>query len=287
MQIYKEMDIGTAKATPEEQKEIRHHMIDVISPEESFSAKAYRDMALPIAEDIVSRGKIPLFVGGTGLYLTTLIRNDTQEVPESDPEYRQRIESKIQSEEDKKALHDRLREVDPESAELIHYNNLRRVIRALEIYDATGKPKSYFDKLSRLPSEDISLVHVTLDFHNRDLLYARADERVDAMMSEGLMQEVASLLCSGKLEESFTSAQAIGYKEIIRAIKGDVTLEAAIDDLKQATRNYAKRQLTWFRHDESAVKLWVDGEDGKPRGKDELFAECLSVFQKEINKQNI
>ena len=287
MQIYKEMNIGTAKATPEEQSEVRHHMIDVLSPEESFSAKAYRDMALPIAQDIAKRGKIPLFVGGTGLYLTTLMRNDTSEVPESDPEYRLKLESKIQSEEDKKALHDRLREVDPESAELIHFNNLRRVIRALEIYDATGKPKSYFDKLSRLPSDDIALTHVTLDFRNRDILYARVEARVDAMIKEGLVEEVTELLSSGKLDERFTSAQAIGYKEIIRAIKGEVTLDTAVEELKQATRNYAKRQLTWWRHDESAVRLFVDGEDGRPRGKDELFAECLSVFKNEINKQNI
>ena len=282
MQIYKQMDIGTAKATKAEQAMVRHHLIDFLSPSELFSANAYRDMALTAAHDVTARGKTPLFVGGTGLYLTTLMRAECTEVPKSDPEYHRAIEDTIKCEADRIALHERLRTVDPESAELTHYNNVRRVIRALEIYDATGKPKTYFDKLSRRPSADISVKHVTLDFHDRDTLYRRADERVDAMLEAGLLDEVKHLLNSGMLKENYTSAQAIGYKEIIKAINGTVSLGEAVEELKQATRNYAKRQLTWFRHDESATKLWVDGEDGKPRCTDELFAECISIFKETI-----
>ena len=282
MQIYREMDIGTAKATAEEQRAIRHHMIDILSPDELFSAKAYRDMALPIAADIRERGRIPLFVGGTGLYLSTLTRSENGEVPESDPEYRKALESKIKCEEDKIALHEKLRAVDPVSADQVHYNNVRRVIRALEIYDATGKPKSYLDELSRLQSPDISVSHVTLDFHDRSLLYERADARVDEMMKSGLVEEVMRLLDSGMLKEDYTSAQAIGYKEIIRALRGEISLAEATEELKQATRNYAKRQLTWFRHDNSATRIWVDTDEGRPRSKEELFADCLSVFRDAI-----
>ena len=284
MQIYKQMNIGTAKATPEEQAAIPHHLIDVISPSESFSAMAYRDMAIAAARDIAKRGKIPLFVGGTGLYLTTLVRSECDEVPASDPEYRRAIEEKISSEEDRISLHERLREVDPVSAEQIHYNNVRRVIRALEIYDMTGKPKSYFDEQSRKPSSDISISHITLDFHDREVLYRRADLRVGEMIAAGLEKEVKDLLDSGLLQPHYTSAQAIGYKEMIRAITKEASYDTAIAELKQATRNYAKRQLTWFRHDDSAIKIWADTEEGYPKSQDELLGECISVFKESLGK---
>ena len=284
MQIYKNMNIGTAKATEAEQKRVRHHLIDVISPSESFSANAYRSMALHAAEDIYSRGKLPLFVGGTGLYLATLMRGESPDVPESDPEYRRRIEEKLVGEEDRLALHERLREVDPVSAEAIHYNNVRRVIRALEIYDATGKPKSYFDELSRRPSEKIKIKHITLDFHSRDTLYKRADLRVHEMIREGLIDEVRSLLDEGLLDESLTAAQAIGYKEIIPLIRGTISFDTAIERLKQATRNYAKRQLTWFRHDLSAERVFRDSDDGSLRTSEELLSECIGIFKQFISE---
>ena len=284
MQIYKEMDIGTAKATADEQARVRHHLIDVISPSEAFSANSYREMALRAAEDIASRGKIPLFVGGTGLYLATLMRGECPEVPESDPEYRRQIEEKIISEEDKLELHKRLGKIDPVSADTIHYNNVRRVIRALEIYDATGKPKSYFDELSRRPSDKISIKHVTLDFHKRETLYARADARVEAMLRDGLEAEVRSLLDRGLLDESTTASQAIGYKELVLAIRGDMSVDAAVAELKQATRNYAKRQLTWFRHDGSAVRVYRDREDGTLRDNADIFSECMNIFKEFISE---
>ncbi len=262
MQIYRGMDIGTAKATAEERAAVPHHMIDLLPPGCDFSAKQYKDMALDIAADIEARGKIPLFAGGTGLYLSTLIRPECEAPPESVREYRDGIMSGIATEEDRIRLWERLSEVDPESAAATHHNNVRRVIRALEIYDATGKTKTYFDRLSQAPSDRIEVRHVTLDFHNRDTLYRRIDARVDEMLSSGLMNEVRDLVSRGELLPHTTAAQAIGYKELLCALRGEASLEDAVLELKQASRNYAKRQLTWFRNNACAEVLYCDTEGG-------------------------
>lgn len=277
MQLYKYMDIGTAKATAEERAAVPHHMLDFLSPDESYSAKSYRDEAMLCAKEIASRGKIPLFVGGTGLYIDTLIRQDTAPVPESSPEYRENIMKNIKTEEDKIALHKRLSEVDAETASAVHYNNVRRVIRALEIYDATGKPKSLLDKLTRLPNSEIAVGHITLDFHNRENLYERVDRRVDEMFSAGLADEVSSLISQGFLGENTTAAQAIGYKEIAAALAGGLSAESAREEIKQATRNYAKRQLTWFRHEKDAYRLFADFENGEMKPAPQLISECLAT----------
>ena len=278
MQIYRGMDIGTAKATSAEQAQVPHHLIDLIPPNESFSAKAYRARALATAGEISERGKIPLFVGGTGLYLTTLIRPECEEVPESRQEYREAVLSSIVTEGDRIRLWERLREVDAESAEMIHYNNIKRVIRALEIYDATGKTKTYFDSLTKRRSDDISIIHVTLDFHSREQLYKRVDKRVDEMMNEGLVEEVIRLKSQGYLDESTTAAQAIGYKEILRALDMGASMNDAAEEIKQASRNYAKRQLTWFRHDADAAHVFRDREDGSLKPLCELKEEILNIF---------
>ena len=279
MQIYKHMDIGTAKATQSEQAQIPHHMIDFLSPDQSFSAKAYKDMAMKCARDIVKRGKIPLFVGGTGLYLSTLLRPDCEEAPESDPEYRRKIEDTLTDENKKIELHERLRQIDPKSAESVHYNNTRRVIRALEIFDVTGKTKTYFDELSRRKNDELSVTHVTLDFHDRDNLYLRVDARVDKMVEEGLISEVEYLLENGFLHPKSTAYQAIGYKELLGVVKGTKSVECALEEIKQYSRNYAKRQLTWFRHAEDKISVFVDDSDGKLRSLDDLLAECIEIFK--------
>ena len=283
MQIYKHMNIGTAKATHEEQAKIPHHMIDFLSPDQTFSAKAYKDMAMKCAEDIVSRGKIPLFVGGTGLYLSTLVRPDSEEPPESDPEYRRKIEETLTDENKKIALHERLRQIDPKSAESVHYNNTRRVIRALEIFDATGKTKTYFDELTKRKNDELSLTHITLDFHERENLYRRVDTRVDMMVDEGLLNEVEFLLKKGYLHPKSTAYQAIGYKELIDVIEGNKPLQCALDEIKQYSRNYAKRQLTWFRNTGEKTAVYVDTEDGALRSYDDLLSECLNIFSTDIN----
>ncbi len=278
MQIYKRMDIGTAKATKEEQSLVPHHMLDFLSPTENFSAQAYKEMAMAAARDITSRGKIPLFVGGTGLYLSTLVRPDVEQAPESDPKYRRKLEENLSSEEKRIELWERLRQVDPMSAETVHYNNTRRVIRALEIFDATGKTKSYFDALTKKKNEELEVTHVTLDFHNRENLYSRINDRVDAMLEEGLFNEVKALYEDGLLGECTTASQAIGYKEMILVLRSLATMDEAVEILKQATRNYAKRQLTWFRTMDGAIPIFADDCDGNMKTAESILAECISVF---------
>lgn len=276
MQIYREMNIGTAKATADEQARVPHHLINAVNPPENYSAERYRTEAMEVARDITRRGKIPLFVGGTGLYIDTVIRGGVSESPESDPVYRENILKEVKSEEDRIALWERLRSVDPESAEKTHYNNVKRVVRALEIYDKTGKSKTLFDKESQQGSPDISVGMITLDFESRELLYDRVDKRVDIMMSDGIYDEVKSLYERGLLPEGSTAREAIGYKEIISAIEGECTLDEATEEIKLSSRRYAKRQLTWFRHEKSAKRLTVD-EGGKMKDTEQLVDEALSL----------
>lgn len=287
MQIYKKMNIGTAKPTAEEQAIVPHHMIDFLSPEESFSAQSYREMAIPVAEDVVKRGNLPIFVGGTGLYVDSLMRVGAVRSPESDPEYRERLLSEAETEGGCDRLYERLRTVDPGAAETIHKNNVKRVIRALEIYDKTGMTKTELDKLGALPAEDIRVGMITLDFHNRETLYKRVDKRVDVMIDEGLLDETRSLYSDGLFEASPTASQAIGYKEMLPYLKGECDLDTAIEALKLATRRYAKRQLTWFRHERDAVRLYLDDESGAMRPFDEIVAEAVRIAEGLIYEYNI
>ena len=273
MQIYKYMNIGTAKATREEQGRVKHHLIDFLEPDRDYSVESYRDDAMRAARDIIERGKLPLFVGGTGLYIDSLRRGGSMEAPESDPEYRENILKNLKSEEDIEALWQRLREIDPESAEKIHKNNVKRVIRAIEIYDKTGKPKSLLDRESKEVNSEIFVGMITLDFYNRDILYERVDRRVDIMIREGLVDEVKELLSRGYLKDG-TASQAIGYKELIAYIDGRCTLCEAADEIKLASRRYAKRQLTWFRHEDGAKTLYMDTEDGKMRRLEDVMLDA-------------
>ena len=286
MQIYKGMDIGTAKATAEERARVPHHLIDFLSPTESYSVESYRAAAIECAREITERGRLPIFVGGTGLYIDSVSRALSQDAPESDPEYREKIFSEIKTDEDITALWERLRAVDPESAEKIHKNNVKRVIRALEIYDATGKPKSLLDKESHGGEREVFVGMITIDFHDRELLYRKVDTRVDIMMREGLLDEVRSLYDAGLLA-SGTASAAIGYKELVEYIEGRCTLDCAVERLKLATRRYAKRQLTWFRHEKDARVIYADTSDGKMRSGEELTAEALAIadqLRSEFNK---
>ena len=277
MQIYKDMNIGTAKATAEERARIRHHMIDFLSPDESYSAEDYRASAMEVLRDIEQRGKLPLFVGGTGLYMDTVMRGSDLTSPPSSDELKEKLLASATTDEEREALWQRLYEVDPESAEKTHKNNVRRVVRALEIYELTGKTKTYFDNLTKAQKPDVTVGMITLDFHNRDNLYSRVDLRVDQMMEEGLLCEVSSLYTGGVLKKGTTAAQAIGYKEIISYIDGECTLDEAVDFLKLSTRRYAKRQLTWFRHNTDAKRLYIDREDGTMKDKDELLSELYEM----------
>ena len=286
MQIYKYMDIGTAKATEEEQKRAPHHMIDFLSPKESYSAEDYRADAMKVLHDIESRGKLPLFVGGTGLYMDTVMRGVQLESPPSSDELKEKLMAMADDEESREKLWQRLKEIDPASAEKTHKNNVRRVVRALEIYELTGKTKTYFDELTKAAKPEVTVGMITLDFHNRDNLYERVDLRVEQMMREGLLSEVESLYRSGTLVKGTTAAQAIGYKEIISYLDGECTLDGAVEFLKLSSRRYAKRQLTWFRHNEDAVRLFVDREDGVMKTKDELISELYGIADELLKKKN-
>lgn len=278
MQIYRGMDIGTAKATAEEQKRAEHFLIDFLDPRESFSVEAYRKLAMDALEKIAAGGSIPLFVGGTGLYIDSVMRLENSGAPESNEEYR-RAQMEIASMEGgEDILWNRLREVDPESAEKIHKNNVKRVIRALEIYDSTGKTKTWFDSRSCEANPDASVKMIILDFHCRETLYDRVNRRVDIMMEEGLLSEVKTLYEGGMLKPETTAAQAIGYKEIVQYLEGKCTLEDAVEEIKLSSRRYAKRQLTWFRHEKDAVTLFVDDEGGEMKSEDELLREALEIF---------
>ena len=276
MQIYQGMDIGTAKATEAERAEVVHHLIDIVSPLENFSVESYRAMAVDCCHDLEGRGKTPIFVGGTGLYIDSLTRGSGLDIPESDADYRDRILEGLKTEEDIDALWQRLMKVDSESAEKIHKNNVKRVIRALEIYDKTGRKKSELDRESQNFIPEVFVGMITLDFLDRELLYRRIDTRVDMMVDMGLVSEVESLYQRGLLSGKTASA-AIGYKEIVEFLENKCTLDEAIEKIKLASRRYAKRQLTWFRHKEGVKLIYADNPDGTMKEAGQILDEAKAI----------
>lgn len=246
MQIYKHMDIGTAKPTADEMKGVKHHMIDIIEPNESFSVARFSEMARECIDDILLRGKTPVLCGGTGLYFDSTINNINFIQMDTDEEYRKDLESAAK-EFGNEYVYKILKRVDEESAESIHPNNLKRVIRALEIYKTTGKKKSELDKEQL--SEPLYDPEITGLMRDREVLYDRINKRVDIMMEKGLVDEVSELIKMG-IGTDATSMQAIGYKEIIEYLDGKTSLNEAVDKIKRESRRYAKRQLTWFKRNE-------------------------------------
>ncbi len=257
MQIYKKMDIGTAKPTKEEQASAVHHLIDIVDPDISFSCADYAVMAKEKIVQISSKGKLPIFCGGTGLYVDHVLNNTAFSEAGRDDEYRDYLNKKIE-EEGVDAVFEELRKVDPESADSIHPNNTKRVVRALEIYHVTGKTKSWWDEESKKAESPYDSIMICLDFKNRDILYERIDKRVDAMLECGLVDEVKSLIFNEGINLSDTARQGIGYKEIIDYLNNKCTLDDAVELIKKGTRNYAKRQLTWFRRYDDVHRIFVD-----------------------------
>lgn len=257
MQVYKGMDIGTAKPTREEMAEVKHHLINIKEPYESFSCADYAILAKKAIEDIAKRGKTPIFCGGTGLYLDSVIEIPSFCETAKDEEYRAYLEN-YAKENGNESVHNMLKDVDPVSADAIHANNVKRVIRALEIYKCTNVPKSEWDRRSKeqKPPYDATVLFLTCE--DRDEMYKRIDRRVDAMMSEGLMFEVRGLYEAGLLDPKYTSSGAIGYKELLPVVTGEGTVDVGVAELKLATRHYAKRQLTWFNKKKSYHKIYVD-----------------------------
>ena len=283
MQIYKYMDIATAKATSEEQCQAPHHMLDLITPDTPYSAADYSTDAQRVAGEITKRGRMPLFCGGTGLYLEAARTGRHGEAPPSDPEYRASLALMSQDEDGRTSLHDMLKECDPESAEAIHKNNVKRVIRALEIYHASGIPKSEWDRRTKNAPPVIDMLIFGIFYHDRELLYRRIDERVDAMVRLGLQKETRFLLENGLLSKDSTAYQAIGYKEYARFINGEISEDEAIADIKLATRHYAKRQLTWFSSKENVIPIYAD-EGGQLATCAELCDRVQEKIQEFVNK---
>ena len=244
MQIYKYMDIGTAKPTKEEMEGIPHHMLDVAEPWEDFSVSRYCEMAAPIVDDILARGKTAIIAGGTGLYMDALIRGNSF-APFPSTGRREELEA-LAEEKGIEAVLSQLRRVDPESAERLHPSDRKRIIRAMEVYLETGETITTHNLKTQAIPPKYNPLWFGLDDVERKSLYDRIDARVDKMLDAGLIREIQSLLDRG-IPEKCTAMQAIGYKEFLEALAGNCTIEAAADQVRQSSRRYAKRQLTWFR----------------------------------------
>ncbi len=277
MQLYRGMDVGTAKPSLAERRGVVHHLMDIADPDEAFSAMDFVTAAEAAVQDILQRGKLPIFCGGTGLYLDAFLRGGMPETPGADPVLRAELAALAQ-EHGEDFLHAELAAVDPESAAATHKNNLRRVIRALEIYRLTGVPKSEWDRRSQQLPTRYNAAVLGLFFTNRELLYDRIERRVDEMLSLGLIEETAALLQAGVFERSPTAAAAIGYKELLPYLRGEASLEDAVTELKTATRRYAKRQLTWFGA--KPYVHWIPADDGeKVRKSEEIVNNALELAE--------
>ncbi|WP_372996415.1 tRNA (adenosine(37)-N6)-dimethylallyltransferase MiaA [Lutispora sp.] len=255
-QVYKYMDIGTAKITNDEMKGIKHYMINEVFPDENFSAAIFKEKAERYIEDISLRGKLPIIVGGTGLYINSLLNNLEFTDSIIDIDFRNEMRQ-LASEKGNEYIHQMLKNVDEYSYAKLHPNDLKRVIRALEVYRHTGKPISYFQMLSKQQPCRYEYAYICLSM-NRSRLYDRIEIRVDNMIKNGLIEEVKKLIELGYKKEH-TALQALGYKEIIDYLQGNYSLEEAIETLKKNTRHYAKRQLTWFRNDERT--FWINADN--------------------------
>jgi len=253
MQVYRRMDIGTAKVTPEEMCGVPHHMIDLSEPGESFSAAAYVTRAHECIDDILKRGRLPIVVGGTNLYIDSLIADVDFAANDSCGETRERLSAEYDAVGGEIML-ERLREFDPDRAEKLHAADKKRIVRAIEVYELTGKTITEHDIESRKKPKRYDAAMIALDFEDRADLYSRIDSRVDEMVRAGLFDEVKGLLDSG-LSENSTAMQAIGYKEPAAYFRGEISRDEAIDSIKQESRRYAKRQLTWLRRNKDI--FWI------------------------------
>ncbi len=272
MQVYKNMNIGTAKVTKEEMCGIPHYLIDELMPEDEFNVTVFQKLAKQAAETIYAKGKIPIVAGGTGFYIQALLYDVDFAEDENDYSYRNELEE-LASEKGAEFLHQMLAGIDTEAAENIHANNVKRVIRALEYYHLTGKKISEHNKEQRKKESAYNFVYFVLTM-NRDRLYERIDRRVDQMLENGLLEEVKSLKKAG-YHKDMVSMQGIGYKEILDYLDGKYDYERAVTLLKQDTRHFAKRQLTWFKRERFVTELDKDSFSSE----DELLAYMLSILK--------
>ena len=253
MQVYRGMDIGSAKVRPEEQQGIPHHLIDVLDPEEDFHVVRFQELAREAMERIYANGHIPIVTGGTGFYIQALLYEIDFTETACDPACREELE-RLAKERGAEWLHEELRKVDPESAEIIHANNVKRTIRALEFFRQTGEKISAHNEKERQKESPYAFVYFVLN-RPREELYRRIDLRVDLMMEQGLLEEVRKLKADGCRRDS-TAMQGLGYKELLDYLDGEISLEEAVYRIKRDTRHFAKRQLTWFHREKDVT--WVD-----------------------------
>lgn len=274
MQVYKEMDIGTAKIMPDEMQGVPHYLVDKFSPDEEFHVVKFKEYAKGYMEQIYEKGKIPIIVGGTGFYIQALLKDVSFDENKEDKTYREELQN-FAKEYGTAALHEKLREVDPESADTIHENNIKRVIRALEFYHLTGKKISKHNEEEKEKESPYNFAYFVLT-NNRKVLYERIDKRVDLMMEKGLLEEVAALKKKG-YSRDLVSMQGLGYKEMYAYLLGEISLEEAIYILKRDTRHFAKRQLTWFRREKDVI--WVDKSLFSDEEK--VLSFCLAKLREE------
>lgn len=252
MQIYKEMDIGSAKPTVEEMQEIKHYLVDFVSPEKRYSVSEYKEDASKAIEEIINKGKTPIIVGGTGLYLNSLIYNIQYNEMEVDLNYRRELEKEAE-EYGLEVLYNRAKEIDPEAMEKVSANDKKRITRVLEIYNATGRNKTELEKKSR---KEVPYNYLIFGINmERSILYDRINKRVDIMLEQGLIEEVKNLI--NKYSNMLTAMQGLGYKEVKEFLDGNISKEEMIEKIKMETRRYAKRQITWFKRIENII--WLDG----------------------------
>ena len=274
MQVYKKMDIGSAKIRSEEMQGIPHYLVDVLEPEEEFHIVKFQQMAKKAMEDIYSSGKIPILVGGTGFYIQAVTKDIDFTEAQQENDYRKELEA-LAEEKGGEHLHEMLRKVDPVSADAIHAHNVKRVIRALEFYHQNGSPISAHNEEQKQHESPYNLAYFVLNMP-RELLYERIDLRVDQMMKEGLLEEVSRLKEEG-CHRGMVSMQGLGYKEILAYLDGEYPLEEAVRVLKRDTRQFAKRQLTWFRREQEVT--WVN-KDQFSYQEDQILDYMLEICRK-------
>lgn len=273
MQVYKYMDIGSAKISPDEMGNIKHYLIDVLDPSEDFNVYRFKCLAKECLNEIYSKNKIPIIVGGTGFYIQALLYDiDFSEEEDTNSEYRQELE-KLSEEKGPEFIHDMLKVVDPESAEAIHCNNVKRVIRALEYFHNTNEKISEHNSSQRQKDSPYDFRYFVLT-DNRDVIYERIDKRVDMMMEQGLLDEVKSLKARGYSMDNI-SMQGLGYKEILAYLDGKYSLEEAIRIIKRDTRHFAKRQLTWFRREKDVIFI---NKNEYERNNEKIINHIISLI---------
>ncbi len=277
MQVYKHMDIGSAKIMPEEMDGVKHYLVDEFEPDEEFHVARFTERAKECLEEIYAEGKVPVLVGGTGFYIQAVLYDIDFSKQDADGEYREELE-KLAQEKGAEHLHAMLQEVDPESAEAIHANNIKRVIRALEFYHLTGTKISDHNETERQKESPYNFAYFVLT-DDRAKLYERIDKRVDIMVEKGLVDEVKILKDMGYHRE-MVSMQGLGYKEILDYLDGKITLEEAIYIIKRETRHFAKRQLTWFRRESDVI--WFDKQEYN-HSEEAILKDMLNILtEKEI-----